>query len=107
MTACTIIGLAVSCVIDSTPRPTAAESAALLAPRAFVYVAPVPQRQLEALRIVPERRADPEQLPARRLDGTLLSDPPRVYQTELPWGWWRSSAARSSRPNDHDSKHKK
>lgn len=111
MTTCTIIGLAVSCVIDSTPRPTPAASAALLAPRAFVFVAPVPKMQLEALRMTPERRTLTEQLPARRLDGSLLTDPPTVYQTQLPWGWWLPSAQRSSSRRDHraehDSTHKK
>jgi hypothetical protein len=36
--------------------------------------------------------------PPRRLDGTLLSDPPWGVTTFVPWSWWPSGTSRSPAP---------
>lgn len=83
MTVCKIILSVVSCVVDPSHAITASEAAALVAPRQFVWAAPIAKQVQELVRMTPERRSA-DQLPARRLDGSLLSDPPTVYIGYLP-----------------------
>lgn len=80
MTTCTLIAGIISCVI-SGPTPTAAESAALLAPRAYVHI---PRTYGPTVTII---ASDPTHgpygpvtvsAPTVRLDGTPLSDPPWI-----------------------------
>jgi len=92
VTTCTIVAGVITCVFAPGPRPTAAEAAAILAPRQFVYVAPIPPRPP----IYVARTVDhwPEPRPRRRLDGTLLTDPVQVYGV---FPWWPIGYGRETR----------
>jgi len=81
---CTIIAALVTCVASgpTTPRPTAAEAARIFRTSAtpFVFVAPLPKGPT----VIWTSTTGPTQgpwaraplSPRRRLDGTLLTDPP-------------------------------
>ena len=96
---CTIIGaVAVSCFVTG-PKPSPAEAARILTASVppFVYVPPSPRQlgpffaSIASTRPTAGPWAWPEPSPARRLDGTLLTDPPTIYG--LP-PWYRYSYRR-------------
>ena len=87
MTTCTLVLGLIQCVIVG-PVLTPAQAAAILAPHEFVYVAPLPAGG-PVLTVARSKTGSPwdwpELRPKRRLDGTLLSDPPTVYGIPYPW----------------------
>jgi hypothetical protein len=76
----------------SPARVTPAEAAAILAPHQFKFQPPLPPAR-RVLGIMSSPTAGPfgefpEFSPARRLDGTLLSDPAWAVTTWIPYGGW-------------------
>ena len=87
MTTCILVLNLIHCVVVG-PVPTPAQAAAILAPHQFVYMAPRPAGGpfLTVARSKTGPAWDRRELhPKRRLDGTLLSDPPTVYGIPYPW----------------------
>lgn len=89
MTTCTIIGLVVSCLVNPATRLTPDEAAAILAPYQYVYVEPAPRWGPTVLLAGSSPTAGPfgefkPFSPARRLDGSLWTDPPWRSVTYLP-----------------------
>ena len=92
MTTCSIVAAIVSCILHGpvlSPRQAVDIFQSSMTP--FVYVAPLPPRLPEPISVAAPQRANmsgpwdwPEPRPERRLDGTLLSDPPTVFGIQ-PW----------------------
>ena len=79
----------------SSTRVTPAEAAAILAPHQFVWQPTLPAEP-RVLGLFSSPTGGPfgefpEFSPARRLDGTLLSDPQWGVTTYLPYGGWRGT----------------
>jgi hypothetical protein len=87
MTSCVLVMGIITCT-DLPPKLTPAEAAAIVAPHQFIGGSTIPYRPpVESVQTSPT--AGPfgefkEHAPARRLDGSLLSDPPLIYG--LPYG---------------------
>lgn len=101
-TACTIVGVVVTCLMAPGPRPTPAEAAAALEPGAYrppAYAgSPVGQEAPgPAVVVVAGRPGEgpwgPLTVapPARRLDGSPLASPPWVAYHPL---WWPGGGCR-------------
>lgn len=85
MTTCVVVGaIVVSCVVDPATRPSPAEAAAILAPYQFVAPPPIGGGPTFAI-LASSPTAGPfgefrPFSPARRLDGTLLSQRPWIMR---------------------------
>jgi hypothetical protein len=85
-TACVVVAGVMHCIISQTPPVTAAEAAAILKPHEYVYIetndGPNWFSSLQE-EPTPGPWQFPTPAPARRLDGTLISDPPALYGPQI------------------------
>jgi hypothetical protein len=86
MTSCIGAALIIHCVLDPTPRLSPAEAAAILTPHQFVALPPAEGPYVVIIGSSPTTGPFGEFAPfppARRLDGTLLSERPSIMRVQV------------------------